>query len=270
LLISDIDLKLRMLHGKLREIGFTPKEEKVYLELLKLGPQAVSVIAKKCKINRSSTYAILSSLERKGVVSSYKNGIIKFFCANDPNTLVGFLDRKCRTYDYYRNQMMHMVPKLRKLNGDFSYKKPVVTLLEGIEGIKQIIYDTLKCKSGFRACMNLSKWFSYGLKEFLLEFKQQRSLEKEMYPKLIVPETDEVRAFFSCANTSSTLPKFMDRSSYEEVFKNELYIYNNSVSMVYLVEGNEYGVQIENPDIATMQKIIFDMAYESIEERNSC
>jgi len=89
-----------MLEEKLSKIGFNKKETKVYLELLKIGPQPVSIIAKRLFYNRTSTYSILRGLEKKGVVSNYKNYNLKIFVASDPNALIAYLDSQSKTFEY--------------------------------------------------------------------------------------------------------------------------------------------------------------------------
>lgn len=52
----------------LQAIGLNEKESRIYLILLQLGPQPVSIIAQKIGMNRSSCYAILEKLLKKGYI----------------------------------------------------------------------------------------------------------------------------------------------------------------------------------------------------------
>ena len=54
---------------KLQELGLSEKEARVYLALFELGPSVVSGLAKKAGINRSTTYVILETLAKRGLVS---------------------------------------------------------------------------------------------------------------------------------------------------------------------------------------------------------
>lgn len=73
-----------MLAKILQNIGLTEKEAKVYLACLELGPQPVSEIAKKARINRVTAYDILEKLLKKGLVNFVTKEKIKFFNATDP------------------------------------------------------------------------------------------------------------------------------------------------------------------------------------------
>ena len=54
--------------GILNELGFSPKESRVYLAILELGRATVSEIARKSAINRTTGYDILNTLVNKGLV----------------------------------------------------------------------------------------------------------------------------------------------------------------------------------------------------------
>ena len=59
------------LKNGLKELGFSEKESEVYLAMLELGPAAVQDIAKKAGVNRSTTYVMIESLKRRGLISTY-------------------------------------------------------------------------------------------------------------------------------------------------------------------------------------------------------
>ncbi len=185
-----------MFEDKLKEIGFSKNEAKVYLELLRIGPQAVSVVASRLSINRTSAYSVLQSLLRKGVVGSFRNNNIRVFVANDPNSLIGYLDRKCRTYDYYRSQILSVIPKFRCLKKDYAVKKPVVRYFEGIEGVKHVMYDALDAQDVLRSYLSLYKWLGCGLRDFLIKYRDIRINRSVFFLKAIAHNTREVKGFF--------------------------------------------------------------------------
>ena len=100
---------------KLLEIGLTDPEAKVYLELLAIGTQVASILAKRLKINRTTIYSVLRNLGMKGLVSSRVKSNVKFFSANDPNCLIGYLDRQSKIYEYYKGEMLGIIPNFRSL-----------------------------------------------------------------------------------------------------------------------------------------------------------
>lgn len=256
-----------MFEDKLSQIGFSRSEAKVYLELLQIGPQAVSIIAKRLGMNRSSTYTLLGALEKKGLVSSYINGNLQFFAANDPNCLIGFLDRKCRTFDYYRNEMLALVDGFRTLAESRVEKRPVVRYFEGIEGVKAVMNDVIESGAKeYLAYLCLDKWFESGLKDFLLDFKNRRTRDKGISLRAIAPDLPEVREFFDDNYDlfdDLTQVCYMRDFSNLGIFENGLNIYGDMVSIIHLNGCMGYGVAIESREIANMQRAIFEMAWRA-------
>lgn len=96
------------LKEKLKEIGMSEKEAKVYIILLKMGSSTASKISKKSNLNRVTTYSLLESLKNKGFVSySIKSGV-KYFESADPKTLLSSLKEK-------KENLKSVLPKLKKI-----------------------------------------------------------------------------------------------------------------------------------------------------------
>lgn len=267
LLFSFKITKRNMFEDRLHEIGFTKRESRVYLELLKLGPQAVSVLAKKSELNRTTAYSILKSLERKGVVSSYVNRGIKYFVANDPNCLVGYVDQKCKMFDHYRGEILKLIPQYRSLAGKYSFKKPVVRYFDGIEGIKRVITDVFTSNKDLLAILSFDdRWRNLELSEFMIGHVKKSIIadDKKVKLKIIMPDTNEVRAFLDQKlkiffDIEDVL--FIPSKNFNKMFENQIGIYDDKVAIVRLEKGEEYGIIIENKDIANTHREIFRMAW---------
>lgn len=258
-----------MLEENLVQIGFSRKEAKVYLELLKLGPQAVSVIAKRINVNRTTAYSVIKSLVKKGVVSQHSNGTLNYFVASDPNALAGFLDRKSKTYEYYRDQIMTLLPKFRGLLPSHCPKRPVVSFFDGIEGVKRVMNDALNAEGEFRSCLALEKWFKSDFSDFLIKYKNIRIKNKKVPLKAMAPDAPEVRAFFNAnydKNSSLTEVLYVDPLEFSSLFEMEFNVYNDRVAIISLDKGCEYAVIIESKLIADMQKMMFDAAWSKFKK----
>lgn len=257
-----------MLEEALNQIGLSNNESKIYLELFKIGPQAVSVIAKRVALNRSTTYSILRALEKKGLVASYKNAAVKFFLANDPNCLISYVDGKCSTYDYYRTQLITYIPKFRALNADYCYKKPIVSYFDGTEGVKQVLFDLLRYEGEALSFISFDKWFRCPLNSFFDEFLKTIFVNNSLKVKIVTPETEEVREFLKDFKNQKICEEilFVDDGEKTTMFENEMIIYNGKVVIIHLVAGEEYAVIIESKEMFAMQKSIFNVVWKSFKQ----
>lgn len=241
-------------------------ESKIYLELLRVGSQPVSVVARRIGLNRSSAYSVLNSLFSKGMVSSCMRGGTTFYTSCDPNAIIGYLDQQCRTFDYYKSNIKNILPKLRGLAGVVAFKKPIVSFYDGIDGLKTAMHDALSSRGVFRSYCAIDAWVNCGLEDFLVDYNNARIAESHVPLRAIVPNTKLVRNFcrshFKNKDLYSEL-LFLDSEFAGGIFDNELNIYNDTISILHLVPGCEYAIVIESKEIAQMQRLLFDKVYRS-------
>ncbi|MEK6937390.1 MAG: helix-turn-helix domain-containing protein [Nanoarchaeota archaeon] len=122
----------------LEEVGFSKNESKVYLTLLNLGPSQAGAIAEKSKVYRTNVYESLQRLIEKGLVSYIFKGHQKIFQAEDPTKIMNILKEKEESF-------RKILPQLT-LNNKLAKNKEKVTIYEGINGVKAILWDVLKDK----------------------------------------------------------------------------------------------------------------------------
>ena len=83
-----------MLKRTLIQIGFTSKEAKIYLSLLKAGPSLIQEIADLTKIKRTTLYGILKAMVKKGWISISITGKRKKYQAEEPAKILAYLKQK--------------------------------------------------------------------------------------------------------------------------------------------------------------------------------
>jgi len=127
----------------LKQLGFSEKEIKIYLALLKSGPSSVRTLAQTSGINRGTTYDILKSLKENSLVSFYHKDTKQFFVAEDPSALHKNLEHRIDNLEEVRGHLTSAIPELKSLfnaAGD----KPVVKYYEGFSGAKTVLSDVLE------------------------------------------------------------------------------------------------------------------------------
>lgn len=122
---------------ELTNLGLTDKEAAVYLSCLQLGASPVQPIAKKAKVVRATTYVILESLMKMGLVTKYKEGKKTLFSAETPRQLMRLLEQQEEVIEVKQQNLEAILPQLQMLTksaGD----KPSVRYFEGKEGLRAI------------------------------------------------------------------------------------------------------------------------------------
>lgn len=131
-----------MLEKILKQLDWSEKEINVYTSLLQLGPTSVRALAIKSNINRGTTYDILKSLQKRGLVAFYEKTSKQYFVAENPSQLINDLKNKQHKLNDSINEIENILPELKAII-DNGQTKPVSKLYEGLSGIKTILKDVL-------------------------------------------------------------------------------------------------------------------------------
>ena len=132
----------KSLRSLLGRIGLEEKEIEIYLALLSLKHAKASEISKHAKQSRSHAYLILRALEKKGLVAEIAHEGILQFVAEPPERLLSYLKDREREYKNLQSLVQGALPLLSQLS-TADVEPPRVTLLKGLDGMKQVYRDIL-------------------------------------------------------------------------------------------------------------------------------
>jgi sugar-specific transcriptional regulator TrmB len=243
----------------LKEYGLSNKESKVYLALLELGPSSVTEIAFKSKINRTTAYDILASLEQYGLVSHVGEQKKSTYVTENPERLISFLDKKSQEFKAKASEAKEIMPELK---GMFNLipRKPLVKYYEGEEGILAIYEDSLSSKTEILSWLNTENTADFAFEYFQDYYKRRAA--KGIHIKAIYNEAHisrEIKARDKIEDRESRIiPKeMMDIGP-------ECYIYDDKVAYMSLKE--RFGVIIESKDIAEAQRKLYNLAWKAAKE----
>lgn len=118
------------------------KQAEIYLALLSLKSAKASAVAKLAKQSRSHTYIILRELEEMGLVSEVEQKSILEFIAEPPERLISLLKDRERKYKDLQQLVEGAMPALNAMTRAYA-GSPRVTVLKGLDGMKQVYRDIL-------------------------------------------------------------------------------------------------------------------------------
>ncbi|MEK7584427.1 MAG: helix-turn-helix domain-containing protein [Patescibacteria group bacterium] len=132
-----------MVHEDLQNLGLSDKEASVYLAALELGSDTVQRIAQKAKVKRVTTYVVLQTLLKKGLVSKIDKSKKTLFIAEEPSRLVRFIEQQIKDLDFKKNTIQGLISQL-KLITNSNPNKPIVRFYEGKEGVDALMDEFIK------------------------------------------------------------------------------------------------------------------------------
>jgi len=120
----------------LEDLGLSTAEAKIYIALLESGTSKTGKIIDKTKLQSSTVYHVLGSLIEKGIVSSVYKGKIKYYQAENPESLMAFLNEKKR-------KLSDILPELKEKER-LNKQRQTAKVYEGIKGITAAFNDILE------------------------------------------------------------------------------------------------------------------------------
>jgi sugar-specific transcriptional regulator TrmB len=231
----------------LEEIGFTPKEAKVYLSLLELGSSSAGQIIQKTGLHRAVVYDLLERLIEKGVVGHVIMGRKKFFEATNPERLLETLKEK-------EQRLATILPKLVEL-AKFKTKLEV-KIYKGKEGIKTVFEDIVTHKP--------TEWLSLGsggetyqvMPYYLEQFHKRRIKEKIKVRGLMLHTPIAQKRGKQLTKLAFTQIKYLPKNFLTPTVIN---IYNDRTALYSITkEKIPFIILIENKELTTSFREYFE------------
>lgn len=114
------------------QLGLTPKQIQVFMQLLDTGPSSPSALARLCNLPRPTVYAILEELCDQGFVQEDLMSTKKIFLSTPPEDLIGILEPMRSEVDKKEILLKELIPILKSATqGTLSYTPRIVYIPQG-------------------------------------------------------------------------------------------------------------------------------------------
>jgi sugar-specific transcriptional regulator TrmB len=231
-----------MLSQLLKNQGLSEKEIAIFTFLLERGEQPASIIAKNSQLSRSSCYASLESLVRKGFLSQINRGGISFYLICDLKVLL----------DQFKNQKIREVNQISLLRKDlnnpvptnsFTFPKSRAHYFSGTEGMATLVQQVLS-KNPLQMRVYLSK----------------HSFISQASPGLFQQSTTAIKVLTSAEHKG--LPPSAIQKILPTIFDCGIDIITTSNQVAIFCLAEQFGLSIDSNSIAAAQNKLFDFIWK--------
>lgn len=225
--------------------GLSEKEAELYVAACKLGDCTAHRLSEITGLRRSTVYDITQSLEKKGLLASYKKDKKYFFSANNPNALITRLKEK-------EQVAKRLIPELKRLKRD-QIEKENITIYKGKVGLRTATDEMLSSKEilVYGGSIHADKIFG----SYTANFAQKRA-ERKIFLKTIIGPTIPKHMIGKGVKKYTpirTLPLF-------ENHKTTYFIYNETV-VVWSLTEELTAIKIQSKAFVESQKQIFNFLW---------
>lgn len=229
---------------ELQRLGMTKSEARVYELLVKYGKISGSQLSKKSGIDRSTTYNLLNSLNKKGFVSYIIKDNLKYYEISDPSNLSKFVEETKQIAD----SVIEEIHKTKQ-------KTPSSSIVEIYEGknAPKIMYYTFLQESNqtFYTYGGYGKMFTKlgpEIKEYAKEFIKKKDFLYSFISK-DYPHLDKL----------SAIPGEIKRTNFKSLPVG--FTVGSDKIVFHIYEDESQVIIIKHPLIAKAMKEIFEIAW---------
>jgi len=249
----------------LSNLGLSFDQSKIYIALIEKGEMSVLEISRLTSLSRTNVYRHIEDLKTLGLVEEVLKDAKKVIMPVGVHKLE-LIVREQESKAEFLRKIMPELSSIISTTSSLSQPGTKVLLYRGVEGIKQMVWNTLKANKEcvgytFRMLSEIvgDKFDSEWRAEFAfrkLKFRDvisdsylaslQESAKKDSYNKLLF-------------QTRYLVPSILDVT-------HQMDIYNDVVAFYTWYDDEVFGVEIYNDKIAKLQKQLFELAWSSARE----
>lgn len=254
-----------LLIEQIRSLSLNKNEAAVYVALLELGGAYPSKIADTAKLNRTTTYATLTDLAVKGLVTELQRRNKIYYQIEKPDKLLRYVKQRVRIATDAVEKAEQVLPEIEGLF-NLTPQKPRIRFFEGFPEVLGIHEDHMAPTKKYEmlAWANgkaIGTWLPAALTKQYLEKKVKLGVTT----RVILPDTQKDRAYNE--TFYKRIPKQfwpVRRYAAKVPFEHpcEITIYGtNKVSILNFSKERPIGLIIEDQVIHDMLVMIFELSW---------
>ncbi len=253
-----------------QDVGLDETEAKIYNALMELGPSTVTEITKRARITRTLGYHVLEKLEWYGLVGrAGGEGKKMKYAIEHPENLLQFVKNKKQAWEERIVKAENILPDLLSL-----YKindKPTIRYQQGVQGIITAHEDMLETRSEVLTLTDLEVWKDTEYWEWVQEWHNRRD-GKNFKERALVIDGPVGREVIKNQKFAQGIEcRLIDKSKAKELTSlgGEIHVYDNKLMIAVMKKPNRMGVIIESEVLVNMIRLIFDLAWENVDPKNT-
>lgn len=246
-------MSLEFLHA----FGLSKKEADLYMLLLNDGELPVSVLIKKTGLKRATVYKSLYALESKGLLTkrSFKKKLhVK---PESPSKLITLSEKHINAFEKAQSTLHSLLPQLTQAYIT-SVEKPVVTVYQGVVGLKKIYEDMLVVGKPIYAALSTEN-VDPELFKWVTTVYTRKRIAAKIPVKVIVASGGWAEEYVSRNKKELRETYLVSKELYP--FQHEIDIYGDKVAFIDFKNGGSLiGVVIHHPLIAQTTSALWSLA----------
>lgn len=243
------------------KLGFESEIAEIYLALHAFGPQSISELARNSKVERTRIYRLIDKLLESNLIeveSHYKRGVIKAAPIANLHILISKKEQELKSLQ----DELELIQQVLARNS-LSSPATRVQFYNGPEGAKQMFWNETKAKT--EILVILYENMQVKTNSVFFERWVTACNEKQIRFRGIVGDEflSSQKQWYS-THKNERLEHWQERHASKDTFPvtHSMMIYDNVVAYFNWQDGEIFGIEIYNKDIANSQRHFFEMLWD--------
>lgn len=243
----------------LKEYGLEDAEALLYLASLKLGEAGMSDLSREAQIKRTSAYVIFQSLEKKGLMGSFKMRGRHKFVATRPDILISQTEKELQ-------DLKLILPQLNSLTKKKD-QRPQITYYEGKAGYFLASEESLRtANSTVYHIGSISETREVVGEDWDLNYYIPSRLKNHIRFKALYFKSQMPQSFLT--SNHSELLREVRYLPETHIFGTSKLIYGNKVA-IFSSKKELITVIIESADIANSERSNFNLIWDLSQQKKA-
>lgn len=240
----------------IRILNLNQKDLAVYLDLLKFGASAVSTVAARTNIERTTTHSVLKRLMQKGYVSRTSKGKTGLFVALDPEV---FEEKIQRDFEQKRADLhiiQSVIPRLQNIEYQKT-NRPAIQIFEGPEGVISLYELLLRTNKKQDAFLTIEK-IPQALRGYLTRDYMKHKISQNVRSRVLIENSPTAKRYKQLDEKANRTTKLIPKGPFET----EIIIGDNREIAIIDFSKEIVGVLIKSASIRNTFGTIFDLLWD--------
>ena len=242
------------------KLGLEPGIADIYLALHTHGPQSISALSRNARIERTRIYRLIDKLLESNLIeveTHYKRGIIRAAPIANLNILITQREQELKS-------LQDELELIQKVLAGNSLSSPAtrVQFYHGVEGVRQMQWNQIKSKTDSLSICHEPLNDALG-KAFTLRWAEAVN-QNGVHLRVIKSQHfhDINKKWYEKHKLREIIPSHESRLAPKDFpIRSNMDIWENVVAYYNWKDGDIFGIEIYNKDIADAQRAFFEMLW---------